>query len=258
LPGTDSKNSASHRIVLHGLGGSGKTEVVVRFAENHREDYLAVFWVDGTNETRIDDGFQSISRALGLYDATMPQQSASGVQSWLINNEKWLLVVDNLDEDDAMNALQRKYLKAGMNGDILITSRNPKAAERWKSIEVSDVEPEEARTLLTNITGPLTSSDNEINDLLHDLGCLPLAIDQAAMFILETGISVVQYRTLFLTEQRRLLEHFPSTQYNQESRHNVMTTWELCFLELKQAIYLRHSYCFYFRFSTMIRSPFQS
>jgi hypothetical protein len=227
--GTDNPGPASRRIVLHGLGGSGKTEIVVRFAEQHRKDYTAVFWVDGTDETRMNDGFQVIARALGVDDATEPQQSVSSARSWLINNNKWLLIVDNLDEDSAMDVLQRKYLNAGMNGDILITSRNPKAAARWKSIEVSDMEPQEAKTLLTNIASSLISNDTELDGLLHDLGYLPLAIDQAASFILETGISVAQYRKLFLTERRRLLEHFPSTQYNQESRHSVMTTWELCF-----------------------------
>jgi hypothetical protein len=69
----------------------------------------------------------------------------------------------------------------------------------------------------------------ELHTLSNDLGHLPLALDQAASFILETGIPVSQYRKLFATEERRLLEYYPSTQYNQEYRHNVMTTWEISF-----------------------------
>lgn len=44
-------------VVLHGLGGSGKTESAVRFAERHRQDCPAVFWVHGADKARLHDGF---------------------------------------------------------------------------------------------------------------------------------------------------------------------------------------------------------
>jgi hypothetical protein len=123
----------------------------------------------------------------------------------------------------------KEYVNAGMHGDVLITSRNGKSTARWKSIEVSDIEAHEATALLRNISGTRTGDEVELLALSKDLGHLSLALDQAASFIVETGVSVSRYRELFAAEQRRLLEHYPSTQYNQEFRQNVMTTLEISF-----------------------------
>jgi NB-ARC domain len=224
------KPSATRRVVLYGLGGSGKTETALRFAERHRNDYVAVFWINGMDEATISDSFLTISQALGLdggADSRGPVLTKT--RTWLSTHSEWLLIIDNLDDDTTMDVIQRKYLNAGMNGDVLITSRNGNAATRWNSIEVSDMEPHEATTLLRNIAGAGMADVADLVSLSKDLGHLPLALDQAASFILETGVSVSQYRKLFADEKRRLLEHYPSTQYNQEYRHNIMTTWEISF-----------------------------
>ena len=233
VDGDNNSLATSRRVVLHGLGGAGKTEIALRFAERHRKDYIAVFWVNGVDQTHMENGFHLIARTIGIDDPTSIQMSVLNTLSWLSTHYKWLLIVDNLDEDDAMNTLQRKYLSAAMNGNILITSRNPNAATRWIPVEVPDMEQHEAKTLLTNIAGSRVSMDLDVVGLLEDLGHLPLAIDQAASFIFETGISVTQYRKLYERKKRTLLECYPSTQYNHESRHSVMTTWELCFARVE-------------------------
>ena len=46
-------------------------------------------------------------------------------------------------------------------------------------------------------------------------------------------MSLQEYHSLFRREKRRLLNHFPSTLYNQESRETVMTTWGLSFQRIK-------------------------
>jgi hypothetical protein len=180
------------------------------------------------------DGFHSIAQTLNINDPNNTEQSLSNVRSWLISYNEWLLILDNLDEDSMVDHLQRNYLKAGMNGDILMTSRNFKCSIRWKSIEVANMEADEAKILLNNIVDSCSSSETEMEGLLSDLGFLPLAIDQAASFIAETGITLSQYRHMFRTEQERLLGHFPSTQYNQECRRSVMTTWELSFSRIER------------------------
>ncbi|KIM83298.1 hypothetical protein PILCRDRAFT_439377 [Piloderma croceum F 1598] len=230
LLATHNHKPSAARVVLYGLGGSGKTETALRFAECHRNDYVAIFWVNGTDEARISGSFQTISQVLGLDNAAdSPKAVLTRTRTWLSTHSEWLLIVDNLDDDAVMDLIQRKYINAGMNGDVLITSRNRKAAARWNSIEVSDMEPHEATTLLRNIAGARMADGTELLTLSKDLGHLPLALDQAASFILETDISVSRYRKLFAAEKCRLLEHYPSTLYNQEYRHSVMTTWEISF-----------------------------
>ena len=209
--------------------------MAVRFAERHRNDYVAIFWINGMDEARISDSFLTISRVLGLDSgAGSPEAVLTRTRTWLSTHSEWLLIIDNLDDDAAMDVIQRKYVNAGMNGDVLITSRNGRAVTQWDSIEVSDMEPNEATALLRNITGLGMAEEAELVALSEDLGHLPLALDQAASFIRRTGKSVSQYRKFFAAEKRRLLEHYPSRQYNQECRQNVMTTWEISFDYINQ------------------------
>ena len=222
------------RIVLCGLSGSGKTETAVRFAERHRKDYFAVFWINAINETRLHDDFEGIARVLDLGHCAGSEILFSQAQKWLKTHSRWLLIIDNLNDEKTMDLLQRKYINAGMKGDILITSNNNSAAARWKPLKVSDMQPYEAKALVRNITGPEISEGPQISELLDDLGHLPLAVDQAASYMFATEISAARYRKLFAAEKCRLLHCYPSTQYNQDKRHSVMTTWEISFKRIQE------------------------
>jgi hypothetical protein len=216
-------------VALFGLGGSGKTELALRFAEKNRHAYAAVFWINGVDESHVTDGLVSIYRALNLGDATDFKISIREAQRWLSTHQDWLMIIDNMDDDTMIDLVPRYYINAGMKGSILFTSRNERVATRWNSIEISNMEPREAASLLRNITGSQIADDGPVTELLRALGHLPLAIDQAASFIFETGITVSKYYDLFETEKRHLLKKYPSTQYNVERRENVMTTWEISF-----------------------------
>jgi hypothetical protein len=47
-------------FILHGLGGTGKTQLMLEFARSHSTDYTARFWLDGTTEDRL---IQSLLKA---------------------------------------------------------------------------------------------------------------------------------------------------------------------------------------------------
>lgn len=222
---------AKRRVVLFGLGGSGKTEIALRFAERHRQDYEGVFWVGGADVGHLQRGFLKIAKLVGLgHNQHDSDAILEDTQTWLSSNRRWLLIIDNLDDDTVIDALRERFLKGGMDGHILITSRNPSTAAHWDSIEVSDMEPIEAASLFARITGRCNPDDEQVLGLLlQDLAYLPLAIDQASSYILETGMTSAEYRRHFENERHRLLTHIPSTQYNYGSRQTVMTTWELSF-----------------------------
>ncbi|KAK6523110.1 hypothetical protein TWF694_011920 [Orbilia ellipsospora] len=223
----------SKRVVMCGLSGSGKTELAVRFTEKHREEYFAVFWINAIDETRLRDDFEGIARILDLEGD--PKYSSSNVIRWLTTNSNWLLIIDNLNDESTMDLLQSEYINVGMKGDILITSNNHRAAARWSLLEVSDMELRESKVLVKNIAGPDVSEESEISELLDDLGRLPIAVDQAASYILATGISVARYRKLFKTKKSKLLQHHSSTQYNRDRRNGVLTTWEISFQKVVES-----------------------
>src|SRR5436190_18924623 len=89
-----------HRVALHGLGGVGKTQLALEYAYAHQSDYNYVFWISAVDQARLLSGFCDIAK-VGLH--AMPGKSpvdiAKSVLEWLRNlSDKWLLVIDNLDD----------------------------------------------------------------------------------------------------------------------------------------------------------------
>ena len=229
----DKDGGSAKRVVLFGLGGSGKTEIAMQFAQRQRHCYKAVFWVNGVDEIHLNAGYRDICRIIGKIDGDSAYNSTWEAQCWLSSHRSWLLIFDNVDDDRAIDAV-RKFLNVGMEGDVLITSRNPTTSAYWDGLEVSDMETHEAVTLLYNITGRQELGEEAAREkLLRDLGPLPLAVDQASSYMLATEMSLQEYHTLFRREKSRLLNQFPSTLYNQESRETVMKTWGLSFQRIK-------------------------
>ena len=228
------KSGSAKRVVLFGLGGSGKTEIAVHFAQQQRHCYEAVFWVNGVDEIHMNTGYRDICRIIGKDGGDNAYNSTWEAQCWLSSHRSWLLIFDNVDDDIAIDVLRRKFLNVGMEGDILITSRNCITPAYWDGVEVSDMETHEAVNLLHNITGRHEPGEEVAREkLLRDLGPLPLAVDQASSYIHATAMSLQEYHSLFRKEKSRLLNKFPSTLYNQESRETVMTTWGLSFQRVK-------------------------
>lgn len=156
-------------------------------------------------------------------------------KTWFTKHTDWLLLVDNVNDESAHDELRRKYLKGGMIGHVLVTSRNPTTSAHWNGVEIADMEQSEAVELLSNITGQDCRQEGRIQtDLLADLGYLPLAIDQASFYIAATEISLEEYYRGFQVEKARLLRQLPSTLYNYDSRETVMTTWDFFFKRVEQ------------------------
>ena len=228
------ESGSAKRVVLFGLGGSGKTEIAVHFAQQQRHCYEAVFWVNGVDEMHMNAGYRDICRLIGKVGGDNAYNPTWEAQCWLLSHRSWLLIFDNVDDDIAIDVLRRKFLNVGMEGDVLITSRNPTTSAYWDGVEISDMETHEAVNLLYNITGRREPGEEVAREkLLRDLGPLPLAVDQASSYILATEMSLQEYHSLFRREKSRLLNQFPSTLYNQESRETVMTTWGLSFQRVK-------------------------
>ncbi|TFK37056.1 hypothetical protein BDQ12DRAFT_608621, partial [Crucibulum laeve] len=48
-------------FLIHGLGGMGKTQIALKFAEEISSQYEYVFWVDATNEDTMSASLKGIS-----------------------------------------------------------------------------------------------------------------------------------------------------------------------------------------------------
>ena len=84
---------------IHCLGGVGKTQTALRYADLHRAAYDALLWVgsDGKQEARRE--FAALADVLGLSVSPTAgdDERIAAVTKWLGEHERWLLVFDNAD-----------------------------------------------------------------------------------------------------------------------------------------------------------------
>jgi adenylylsulfate kinase-like enzyme len=65
-PGTDVDGKRRKVFVVHGLGGMGKTQLCVEYARQHKEDFTAIFWLDGSSRDSLRHCLASEARRAGL------------------------------------------------------------------------------------------------------------------------------------------------------------------------------------------------
>ena len=135
-------------VVLHGLGGIGKSQLAIEFAKKHRSDYTAVLWLNAKTEETLKQSFAANARRLPkkYFNQEIlhgPQnEEVLGVilretKAWLDlpGNHEWLLIYDNVDnpkipDNKRQNAYDiRPYFPEAHQGSILVTSR-------WKTLRI--------------------------------------------------------------------------------------------------------------------------
>jgi Flp pilus assembly protein TadD len=221
---------------ISGLGGIGKTQTAVEYAYRHRNDYSAVFWVRADSTLELSRGFVMIAKALDLPQANAQDEEAAvqAATRWLNTQTHWLLIFDNADEPE----LLRSFSPQNTEGHILVTSRAQDLQDLGitKPVEIKVLLPEEALTFLLERTGR-SADDNPAEhraakQLAEELGYLPLALEQAAVYVVTQKALfhdyLASYRTLKL---KRLEKAKPKFGNYPES---VATTWLLNFRQVEQ------------------------
>ena len=130
-------------FVLHGMGGIGKTAIASAFARRNQKKFSSIFWVNGDTHETFRSDFSAIASRIpqaqlpdyvrdpGLTYDDGTEARIKAVKSWLneIDNDKWLLVFDNIDRDfesgvpDPEAFDVTKYFPSADHGSILITTR---------------------------------------------------------------------------------------------------------------------------------------
>jgi hypothetical protein len=218
-------------LAVQGIGGVGKTQLVVEYAYRHVDDYDAVWWLRaGTTETLAAD-FAALGQELGLVPAEAQDDEASrATRRWLESRAaKWLLVFDSSSDPRTLES----YLPRAGTGHVIVTSTRPVWRELVVPFPVTGFSREEAMEFLLRRSGKDKLTDEEelaaAGTLAEEFDGLPLALAQAAAFIEETGESFVGYRQLYQERRAALLaEGGPPVGYPE----TVMTTWQLAFEEV--------------------------
>lgn len=240
-----------HKVcVIYGLGGAGKTQFCLRYAEDNKSRYWGLFWIDASSEENAENSYASLGEQMGK-GATF-----SGGMHWLSQCTKpWLLVIDNADDPD-MDVSQ--YFPVGSSGHILITTRNP-GAEIYATVghlRFSGLDPEDAVNLLLKTAFPRDESPSPRSDsrrtaqeIASELGYLALAIANAGTSIRRNIYTLEMYLRHYLGHRKTMIT---SKSISTPNQVNIITTWEIPFqrivsrktLECRDAVDLIHMSAF--------------
>ena len=243
-----------------GLGGCGKTSLAVEFAWRHKNRFPGgLFWINGESDENIN---KSVAEILSLRN--IPTSTNDSIDdtlnkflTWLSKKDlPWLLVMDNVDElHDPMcpkgvkkicKGPWQRTAKSLKNGHILLTTRqNAKDARALLMYSTDDflelpcLSVEDGALFSMKRTGFIEESlDPGAVSLAKELGALPLALEQAAAYIIACPIPLTftEYLEKYQTVKVRLLQQQPVTALNMEAQHrlSVNTTWEMNFEYVKQ------------------------
>ncbi len=129
-------------VVLHGLGGIGKTQLSIAYAKRHKDNYSAIFWLNIKDEDSLKQSFAKLAKQISReHPSAIPisnldtnqnlDEVVESVKAWLSlpNNTRWLIIYDNYNTPklssgtDPMAVDIRKYIPESYQGSIIITTR---------------------------------------------------------------------------------------------------------------------------------------
>ncbi|EQB53738.1 hypothetical protein CGLO_06529 [Colletotrichum gloeosporioides Cg-14] len=246
------------RVALHGLGGVGKTQIALAYCYWFKGRFpdASVFWIHASNVERFQKAFSDIAR-----ECEIPGHKDKEVdiflliKGWLENKRRgrWLLVIDNADDTEVFFPTNttaeagRRTTSLGhsipecSHGSVLITTRNKQAGLKltWGKppIEVQEMTETETTQLLRTLLEDESVTPEEASLLSSRLEHLPLALAQAASFILENSISIKTYVGLLDKSDSSIVDHlsepFKAIGRDIETPHALTATWAISFKHIE-------------------------
>ncbi|KAJ6118771.1 hypothetical protein N7471_013391 [Penicillium samsonianum] len=232
----DPKAQKQRRLVLGGMGGIGKTQLAIAYAESGRGSYTSGFWLNAVSEASLKDSFRLIASI--IFDVEDPgvledKEIVRRVHQWLSTpkNTEWLLIFDNYDDPDQFRI--DNYYPPASHGAIVVTSRRPDDV----SGSTLDIKPfqniEDSLAILqTRSKRENIQSDPNAKRLAERLAGLPLALATAGTYLQrKKGFTFERYLQEY--EKRWNIDPRRPTRLNEYEERTLYTTWDISYSRLK-------------------------
>ncbi|MCJ1400137.1 hypothetical protein MMC11_003341 [Xylographa trunciseda] len=239
------------RAALAGIGGVGKSQVAIEYCYRFRQanPHSHILWIYASTYARFSQAYEEIGSKLGLpnWDSTKENKIDLVTKHLNDGDFSWFLVIDNADDMSLFysdktiigkdgGSLARQ-LPSSSKGKILVTTRDSRVAERLTNrmppIKIYPMSLVEATHLLYSKLPGDERFQAGAEELITELGFLPLAITQAAAFMSENFLTVMEYLNLLQTTEadfKDFISHgLEDPRRDVESESSIMRTWKLSF-----------------------------
>ncbi|XP_044715953.1 tetratricopeptide repeat domain-containing protein [Hirsutella rhossiliensis] len=241
-------------VVLHGLGGIGKTQLTVAYAKRHRYDYSAIFWLNIKGQDSLKQSFVKVAKQI-LREHPLASRLCSvdignnlddiidAVKAWLSlrDNTRWLMIYDNYDNPKLPGNTNpaavdiQKFLPEAYQGSVIITTRLSQV-KVGHPIRMRKIENErDSLQILSNESKRedlIHVIDADAVKLVQELDGLPLALATAGAYLDQTAISCADYLGLYHASWTKLQKTSPELS-SYEAR-TLYSTWQLSYDYVKR------------------------
>jgi tetratricopeptide (TPR) repeat protein len=184
-----SRKTAAIPQIITGLGGVGKTQLALEYAYRYASDYEGVWWLHAGEPLTLARDYAGLAPHFGMAAAADQGQIVREVREQLSQRQRILLIFDDATEPGTLDP----YLPLGPGRQVIVTTRT----QNWPGADAQEVHElplEAAISLLLRRTGQTDQAAAE--DLAKRLGCLPLALDVAASYIVTRQKRIRDYAVL--------------------------------------------------------------
>lgn len=217
------RSAISQAVNITGIGGLGKTQLAVEYAEKYRDRYEnGVFWLTADEDitaqlNQIGESLNWISQSDEGFD------QAELVRSRFRKVTDCLIIFDNVDEKEAIE----KYLpERDAHPHILATSREKLSS--FDEIKLNLLSKKESSRLLLETSNRSIENEKEqkaFDEILKELDNFPLAIELVGGFLTEhPSIAFHEYLGFFedmLLE--KINEEFPLVSFTKHEQSIIRT-----------------------------------
>jgi tetratricopeptide (TPR) repeat protein len=215
--GTSVAAVISQSQAISGLGGVGKSAIareLCRRLRRARYYRRGVFWIIGENVNAFQKGYYDMAMLLKLpFDPAKPNSARDVVFQWMRKIDRWLLVIDNVDDPE----LVMEFVPpAGARGHVVMTTRAGSdrllrcGVMRTDAVVLDCLDAESSVSLLCQLCHRDAESLSDVEtgaarDLcIGELGGLPLAIEQAGAYMRDHCMGLADYLELYRAEWQSL------------------------------------------------------
>lgn len=228
-------------VLLHGQPGGGKSHLARQYVNKNRKKFSGgVFWITAKSKEERYHAFWNIKQKVvcrdkpEMCDGINGNHFVSVVKAWFESRHEWLMVFDGVTvEKDEDTTDFSSFVPDSRNSSIIYISRarNLESKQRLLRpfpIKVGPLKVDDARKLLfkeLHIKRPTEAEERKANELVRNIGGLPLAINAISHRLADTREPLTKFKLSYSADPT--IEGTYNTILDDLQRLGHMEAWNL-------------------------------